>query len=178
MTGKERRMRIIGIDPGLQGGLAILDGPRISSDEEVILVTDLPAHRIGVTGKKALRAELDLHGLHGLLAEHTPYAHAFIEKVGPMPKQGVTSMFRFGVSFGAIQGIVAAMGIPMTLVRPQTWQAFHRCGPSPDSARQMATRLYPNVAGLLARKMDANRADALLIAAWGMAERNHTALAA
>jgi crossover junction endodeoxyribonuclease RuvC len=154
-------MRIVAIDPGLQGGIAVL------SDEEVILLSDLPVHRVGVAGKKTLRAELDLHGLHILVAKHMPYGHCFLEKVGPMPKQGVTSTFRFGTSFGAIQGIVTALGIPMTLVRPQTWQGFHHCGPSPDAARQRATQLYPSVAPLLARKMDANRADAVLIAHYG-----------
>lgn len=165
-------MRIVAIDPGLQGGIAVL------SDQEVILLTDLPVHRVNRSSTKVLRAELDLHGLAELLAEHGPYSHAFIEKVGPMPKQGVTSMFRFGVSFGAIQGIVAALGIPMTLVQPKTWQGFHRCGPSPDAARQRGVQLYPSVAPLLARKMDANRADALLIAAYGLSEVNHRAMAA
>ena len=83
-----------------------------------------------------------------------PTATAFIEKVGPMPKQGVTSMFRFGVSFGAIQGIVAAMGIPDDAwCRRSSGRRFHRCGPSPDAARQRAVQLYPSVAPLLARKM-------------------------
>jgi crossover junction endodeoxyribonuclease RuvC len=165
-------MRIIGLDPGLAGGIAILD------QDEVLLLTDLPVHRVGTTNKKTLRAELDLHGLAELLAEHGPYSHAFIEQVGPMPKQGVTSMFRFGVSFGAIQGIVAAMGIPMTLVKPKQWQGFHHCGPSPDAARQRGVQLYPSTAARLARKLDANRADALLIAAYGLAEVNHRAMAA
>ena len=156
------RFRLVAIDPGLQGGIAVLD------QDEVILLTDLPVHKIGVVGKKTLRAELDLHGLHALLAEHAPYAHAFIERVGPMPKQGVTSMFRFGVSFGAIQGIVAAMEIPLTLVRPQLWQAHHGCGPSPDAARQRAVQLYPQIAPRLVRKADANRADAVLIASYGL----------
>jgi crossover junction endodeoxyribonuclease RuvC len=87
-----------------------------------------------------------------------------------MPKQGVTGMFRFGVSFGAIQGIVAALGIPFTLVLPRQWQSFHHCGPSPDGARQRAVQLYPATAIDLARKRDANRADALLIAAYGLAQ--------
>jgi hypothetical protein len=91
-----------------------------------------------------------------------------------MPKQGVTSMSRFDVSFGAIQGVVAAMG----LVRPQTWQSFHKCGPTPDAARQRAVQLFPGAAPLLSRKADANRADALLIAAFGLNERNPAAMAA
>ena len=81
-------MRVVATDPRLQGGIAVLD------QEQVVLLTDLPVHRVGVAGKKRLRAELDLHGLHGLLAEHGPYVHAFIEKVNSRPGEGVTGAFR------------------------------------------------------------------------------------
>jgi hypothetical protein len=50
-------MRIIGIDVGLAGGIAVLNG------DEVVLLTDLPVHKVGATNKKTLRAELDLYGV-------------------------------------------------------------------------------------------------------------------
>lgn len=159
---KRPLMRIVGCDPGLSGAIAILD------QDAIVLLADLPVHRVSVAGRKGLRAELDLHGLHGLLVEHGPFTHAYVEKVGPMPKQGVTSMFRFGTAFGAIQGILSAMAIPFSLVTPQSWQRWHGCGPSGDTARQRATRLYPQATPLLLRKSDANKADALLIGAFGL----------
>jgi crossover junction endodeoxyribonuclease RuvC len=154
-------MLIVGIDPGLAGAIAVLDG------QDVRLLVDLPVHRIGVAHKKALRAELDLHTLHALLAEHAPYTHAFVEKVAARPGQGTVSMFRFGVAFGSITGLLVAMGVPMTMVQPKDWQRHHGIGPAPDAARQRAVQLYPQTAPQLARKCDAHKADALLLAVYG-----------
>jgi crossover junction endodeoxyribonuclease RuvC len=155
-------MLVLAVDPGLSGGLAII------SEQEVLLLTDLPVHKIGTTHKKTLRAELDLHGLHLQLTEHAPYSHAFVEKVSARPGQGTVSMFRFGVAFGSITGLLVAMGVPLTFVQPKEWQKYHAVGPAPDAARQRATQLYPQITPLLMRKADGNRADALLLANFGL----------
>jgi crossover junction endodeoxyribonuclease RuvC len=76
-------------------------------------------------------------------------------------------MFRFGQAVGAIGATLAVMRIPMTYVLPRIWQKHHGIGPTPDAARQRAVQLYPAIASRLVRKADANRADALLIAAYG-----------
>jgi crossover junction endodeoxyribonuclease RuvC len=156
-------MIVVAVDPGLAGALAILDGA------DILLLEDLPVHMVGTAGKKATRAELDLHQLHAMLAEHAPYGHAYVERIAARPGQGVTGMLRFGMAYGAIQGVLAAMGVPMTLVLPKDWQRHHGCGPTPDAARRRATQLFPAIAQRLVRKKDCNRADALLIAAYGMA---------
>jgi crossover junction endodeoxyribonuclease RuvC len=103
-----------------------------------------------------------------MLAEHGPYDHAYVERIAARPGQGVTSMFRFGMAYGSILGVLAAMDVPLTLVLPTHWQRHHGCGPAPDAARQRATQLYPDVADRLGRKKDGNRADALLLAAYGL----------
>jgi crossover junction endodeoxyribonuclease RuvC len=154
-------MRIVAVDPGTTGALAVLDGA------DVLLLEDLPVHMIGIAGRKALRAELDLHGLHRLLAERGPYNHAFVERVAARPGQGVTGMFRFGMAYGAVLGVLSTMGIAMTMVLPRDWQRWAGCGPAPDAARQRACMLFPGSAELLSRKKDCHRADALLIAAYG-----------
>ena len=41
-----------------------------------------------------------------------------VEQVNAMPGQGVTSMFNFGQTFGAIKGVCAALGLPIYFVRP------------------------------------------------------------
>jgi crossover junction endodeoxyribonuclease RuvC len=92
--------------------------------------------------------------------------HALVEKVGARLGQGVTSMFRFGQACGAMYATLVTMGIPVTFVLPRTWQAHHHIGPTPDAAPQRAAQLYPQIALRLARKVDGNRADALLIAAY------------
>jgi crossover junction endodeoxyribonuclease RuvC len=86
-----------------------------------------------------------------------------------MPKQGVTSTFRFGYAAGAIAGVVAGLQLPMTFITPRMWQKAAGVGPLPDEARQRASQLYPATAGRLVRKKDCNRADAILIARYGLA---------
>jgi crossover junction endodeoxyribonuclease RuvC len=151
---------ILGIDPGTHGAIAALDG------SEVVLLADLPVHVLAARGRGD-RAELDVHSLHGLIADLGPIEHAFVEKVGPRPKEGVSSCFRFGHACGALYATLAVMAIPTTFVLPRTWQAHHHIGPTPDAARQRAVQLFPQIAPRLARKADANRADALLIACYG-----------
>jgi crossover junction endodeoxyribonuclease RuvC len=149
---------ILAIDPGITGAYALLG--------DIVLVDDLPVH-VAQHGQKAkVRSELDLHGFHRLLTAHR-IAHAFIEQVSAMPKQGVTSVFRFGYSAGALYGVLVANDVPVTFVLPQDWQKHHHIGPAPDAARQRAVQLYPAIAPMLARKRDHNRADALLLAHYG-----------
>jgi crossover junction endodeoxyribonuclease RuvC len=152
-------MLIMGIDPGIAGAFAVI-GP------DGVEVDDLPVHQIGRRGTKVLRSELSLPALSAILQLHRP-DHVLIEQVGPMPKQGVTSVFRFGFAFGAIAGAVAALELPCTFVPPKRWQRLHGIGPEPDAAIRRALQLYPALAPQLARKRDAHRADAVLIATFG-----------
>ena len=45
-----------------------------------------------------------------------------VEQVNAMPGQGVTSMFNFGQTFGAIKGISATLKLPIYFVRPSKWK--------------------------------------------------------
>jgi crossover junction endodeoxyribonuclease RuvC len=158
-------MLVIGLDPGTHGAIAVLDGNAVS------LLADLPVHVIAAKSRGD-RAELDVHALHGLIAELGPIEHAFVEKVAARPGNGSVSMFRFGQACGAIYATLAVMGIPLTYVLPRVWQAHHGIGPTPDAARQRAVQLYPEIAPQLARKANGHRADALLIAAYGRQASN------
>ena len=152
-------MNVAGIDPGLTGALAIIDEYR------VVFVDDLPVHQIHA-GKRT-RAEIDLGGMRELLTSLT-YDHVFIEQVAARPGQGVTSMFRFGLTAGQIVGLVAGLRVPYSLVLPQRGQRIASCGPAPDEARRRAGQLYPDAVQYLTRKRDAGRADAILIARSGL----------
>jgi crossover junction endodeoxyribonuclease RuvC len=58
------------------------------------------------------------------------YDHVFIERVAARPGQGVTSMFRFGLTAGQIIGLVAGLRVPYSLVLPQRWQRLTGCDPA------------------------------------------------
>ena len=89
-----------------------------------------------------------------------------IERVGAMPKQGVTSMFSFGRALGVVEGVVAALALPREWVTPQVWQRALKLS-NPDNARQLATDRFPSFAQHFARKADEGKADAALIGLYG-----------
>lgn len=150
-------MIIIGIDCGVTGAIAILDG-------QTAVVNDMPVATVGKTRKRSevmageLCRILDVYDAGDCLA--------YIEEVSAMPGQGVSSMFGFGVSYGIVRGVLAGLYISTTLVSPQAWKRHHGLiGTDKDAARAVASRLFPGAS--LARKKDVGRADALLIAAYG-----------
>jgi crossover junction endodeoxyribonuclease RuvC len=155
-------MIIAGLDPGTIGAFAIID-----DTAEVLGVDDLPGHTVATTTGK-LRTELDIHGLGALLREARA-TRVIIEQVSAMPKQGVTSTFRFGYACGAIYGLVAALGLPVSFVTPQRWQQHHRIGKGPDDAVRKVMQLYPALYESLKLKKHHHRADAVLIAIYGLA---------
>jgi crossover junction endodeoxyribonuclease RuvC len=84
---------------------------------------------------------------------------AVIEKVNAMPKQGVSSTFKFGTSFGFCQGMLVAAGIRFEFATPQKWQKALDCrsGGDKNVTKARAQALFPGV-----KVIHAN-ADALLI---------------
>lgn len=102
-------MIIVGMDPGLSGGISILDQEKMSLE-----VHPMPTIS---NGRKDV---LDPAGIARILVE-AKVDRACIEKVGAMPGQGVTSMFSFGYGAGVLEGICAALQIPYSFVIPQTW---------------------------------------------------------
>ena len=151
-------MRIIGIDPGLSGGIAILD------NSKVIELFDMPVMPDGKKNKRQLNSAL----LVKLIKDNIKNLEdtvMVVEQVNAMPGQGVTSMFNFGQTFGAIKGICAALGIPIFLVRPAKWKKhFELINSSKDSSRTKAIEMYPSISEQLSKKKDVNKSDAILIA--------------
>jgi crossover junction endodeoxyribonuclease RuvC len=151
-------MRIFGIDPGLSGALAILD------NSNVIDVIDLPVMAEGKKNKRQLNsAHLSQYMVKNIVnIEDTVVV---VEQVNAMPGQGVTSMFNFGQTFGAIKGIAATLKIPIFFVRPSKWKKhFELIKTSKDASRTKAIEMYPSLADQLSKKKDVNKSDAILIA--------------
>ncbi|WP_031386504.1 RuvC family protein [Desulfonatronum thiodismutans] len=140
----------IGVDPGASGAAAL-----ITADGEV-LVMDWPGSvllAVGTVRTWRMEHQIEL---------------AALESVHAMPKQGVSSMFKLGSNFGQWQGLLAALGVPFVLVRPQEWQkgVLHKCdGPDTKSqSLEAARRQWPDVD--LSLKKHHGRADALHLAAY------------
>ena len=151
-------MKVIGVDPGMSGAVAIFDDVF-----HVIEVTDIPVV-IGKNRKKHINDVL----LYDWILTRRPYDIAVVENVSARPGQGVTSMFRFGYATGLIMGMIIALE-PKTLHQPspRAWKQDMKLSRDKDMSRHMASRLFPKQARLFELKKHADRAEAALLAVWG-----------
>ena len=151
-------MKIIGIDPGLSGAIAILE------DNKVLSIFDIPVMAEGKKNKRQLNSAQLVDIIKENIKLHDDIA-VVVEQVNAMPGQGVTSMFNFGQTFGAIKGVCAALKLPIFFVRPSKWKKhFDLLNSSKDSSRTKVIEMYPALSNQLTKKKDVNKSDAILIA--------------
>ena len=151
-------MIIIGIDPGVSGGISILE------DKKVIEVFDMPTMIDGKKNKRQVNGSQVTNIIKENLFKNKETIVG-VEHVNAMPGQGVTSMFNFGQSFGVIKGVCAALSLPIYFVRPTKWKKhFNLIKTNKEASRTKVIEVYPEISGKLSRKKDSNKADAILIA--------------
>jgi crossover junction endodeoxyribonuclease RuvC len=155
-------MIVAGIDPGLSGATALIN----TAHADQVQVFDMPTLTLPRGGKA--KREIDAHALARILAQ--PIDHCFVEQVNSMPGQGVSSTFAFGKCLGMVIGILAALNVPMTLAVPRRWKAAMRVPAAKDGARARACQLLPKAAHFWLRKKDDGRAEAALLALYGLRE--------
>ena len=154
-------MKILGIDPGVRGGLAVID---VVDDTSPQLVDAIDIPLTGVKAKERIDALAVAAWIHG----HQPQ-HAYIERGQAMPRQGASSGFKYGRAVGSLEAVVVLCKIPMTIVEPSVWKRLHGLrGGHKELSRQRALELFPSAHSLLARKRDHGRAEAALIALYGL----------
>ena len=151
-------MKIIGIDPGLSGAIAVLE------DNKVLGIYDMPVMAEGKKSKRQLNSAQLVSIIKQNVSNNDELA-IVVEQVNAMPGQGVTSMFNFGQTFGAIKGVCAALELPIFFVRPSKWKKyFELLNSSKDASRTKVIEMYPSLSNQLSKKKDVNKSDAILIA--------------
>lgn len=131
----------VGIDPGVNGGIAVLD-----RSARVVWVCRMPATPSELVAKLQLLPKTSV---------------VLVEFVRSRPRMASQSVFTFGRGFGRIEGAIAAAGLASSFVTPKVWQTAMDCRTAGDKniTKERAARLFP-----LLRVTHAI-ADALLIAA-------------
>jgi hypothetical protein len=146
---------ILAIDPGLSNGVAVLD-----QHADLLFATE-----IAPIGEGA-RKRLPLAGLVDLIEQYGVTC-AVVEDVSAMPRQGVSSSFRFGRATGSFEGVLSALKIPTTFIRPVVWKKpLGAAGATKEGARCLALQRWPTAAHFFPRKKDHNRAEAALLGAY------------
>jgi crossover junction endodeoxyribonuclease RuvC len=147
----------LGVDPGIHGALAIID-VNDGAAPQLIAVCDVPT--IGVKAKERINTMI----VRDWLVAQRP-DHALIERAGSMPKQGVASTFKYARAVGSLETVVACLDIPYSIIEPAAWKKFHHLiGADKEASRQRVLQLFPRDHALFSRKMDHQRAEAVLIA--------------
>jgi crossover junction endodeoxyribonuclease RuvC len=148
-------MRVIGIDPGASGAIVLLE------DNIPIEWTIMPTYKVG-SATRVNASELVY------FMDNMDIDHVYVEQVGAMPGQGVTSMFNFGHSCGTVMGVIGALDYPHTMVTPQKWKkAAGLIGTDKDAARARAIQLWPTWRALDSKGKGQAFADAALIGRYG-----------
>lgn len=151
---------ILGIDPGLSGALALL-----SPEGNVLAIEDMPTIEVVINGKK--RRSMPPVALANTIRILAPQK-AFLENVGVRPGEGAVGAFSFGRNLGQIEGVLAALQIPTTLVHPATWKRRMNIPADKGGARMKAMALFPDKVDLFKRVKDDGRAESALLAYYGI----------
>ena len=125
----------------------------------------MPVMSEGKKNKRQLNSAQLVNILRENINSNNEEISVVVEQVNAMPGQGVTSMFNFGQTFGAIKGVCAALSLPIYFVRPSKWKKhFELINSSKDASRTKVIEMYPHLSDQLSKKKDVNKSDAILIA--------------
>jgi len=102
---------------------------------------------------------------------------AAIERSQPFPRMGGVAAFKLGYGYGLWVGLLATLGIPYETVRPNDWKReFGLLSQEKGASRVRAQELFPAATKHLTLIKHHNRADALLIAQYGLRHHNNPLL--
>ena len=124
-------MILIGVDPGLNGALCLLD-----AEHGIVELVKMPVFKVVIGGKE--RQRLDLTGLRDLLTGWKLWEPQLVvlEDVGARP--GQSGMFAFGYVQGAIEATCMCTGLHVERITPQKWKKALRVGTAADEIIQRA----------------------------------------
>lgn len=144
-----------GVDPGLNGGIAL-----VSKDNNVTIF-DTP--KIKVESKGKIINTIDVYKLATILRQYE--APVIVEQVAALPGQGVVSTFTFGKHYGIILGMIGAINLPYAFVHPRTWKNFYGLDSDKKKSIYLARQKFPIYERLFTKD---GTSEAALIGLWGL----------
>lgn len=156
-------MIVAAIDPGLNGGIALLAGERDTAPR-LLLAADVPT--VGLDAKR----RVDVPGVLEIIRRHPPDC-AVIERAQAMPDQGSSSGFLYGRAVGALEACLGGLMIPWETVESRAWKHWNGLvGAGKPESLELARALFQD-SSAFARAKDHNRAEAALIGRYWLARK-------
>ena len=156
-------MIVIGIDIGVTGAVAAVDS-RSST------VLDLPT--VAIEGQRVVRRKVCVLGLRDQLRGPVPAGEAALASLEDVHRgmgPGAAARSSLDLNRGRIEAVLELLRVPVRAVAPRVWKRHFGLGKEKADALKVARTLYPLQAHALARAKDHNRAEALLMAHFGLA---------
>ena len=149
-------MKIVGIDPGINGAIAYLDS-------EELIVYDMPVIKYQKNGKT--RNKINPIALYVLLNK-LDADKIYIEMVSGQPNNGSKQAFAYGWGCGTIDTCTRLICPNIVYVSPQKWKRAMEVTKDKNSSLRKARELFHQY-DYFDRKKDDGRAEASLIAFYG-----------
>ena len=144
-------VRILGVDPGRTGALAIMDNITVDGVFRVA-VHDMPDTTAG---------------LFDFLLALPPIAFAAVERPFYPPHIGTRAISVIAEQYGALKAALLFKGIPLREVRPADWKAALNLSPDKAASREKASAFFPDNSDQWRLAKHHGRAEAALIAWYG-----------
>jgi hypothetical protein len=157
-------VRVIGIDPGLSGALAVVSGK--PGQFVVEAVHDLPTYSEKTTSGKTKRY-IDPVALSGLIAAIGPVDRVTVERLTAPPGISGMAAYSLGATAATLATVLRLAGLSYRLTSPVVWKRALDVPADKEAARQFACRLFGQDNHWPLKKSH-NRAEAALLAAWGI----------
>lgn len=184
----ESNNAVLGIDPGFDGGFAII------SEDGWLEIEPMPMFVVDKKKTRKIKAKednpnnqktksydakvkmLDYPEIAEYMRRVKPRIRkAFLERVNARPGEGVAGMFRFGEAYAAVKMAVVAAGIPFEEVMPQTWTKTMHAGipktiGNKDKSKISVQQIFPDMSFVMGRDRTPHLGcvDAALIAKFGL----------
>jgi hypothetical protein len=159
----------IAIDIGLTGSVAAVDWQGRAE------VHDMPTVAVRSAQHRTVKRRIDPTALRVLLFRLAPAvesAEVVFEDIHAGTGPGSAARASLMHSRGVIEAVAELAGMEWHAVTPANWKRHYGLiNAQKDASRVEALKLFPQCADSLKRKKDHNRAEGLLIARYGRAQR-------
>lgn len=141
--------RVIGIDPGRKGAIALFDG-------ETLVVHDMPD---------------TIPGVQDTLRRLVPATVCVLEKPFYPHGVGTKTVSVIAENYGVLKATLVYLGVPIREIQPSKWKPAMGLSKDKGASRRMASEAFPDFSDLFARVKDDGRAEAALLALYGRENR-------
>lgn len=174
--------KIAAIDIGVTGAIVIRDSKIPRNEQNAWLMYDIPVIAVQNSkgGKKHVYNREQIYAIFQPIAADLKGAIIEdIHAIGAKPMggrgafmHGAQANFSLGYGLGTFETIFSILKIPFFKVNPNRWKSIMLKGvgkkSDKDQVRNFAMQAYPELAAYFSRKMDHNRAEAVLMCDYAM----------